>query len=284
MKPYKVYDCFCYFNEDMLLELRLKTLWDVVDVFVLVEATHQHSGHAKPLNFQSDRFKAYSSKLRYLVSTECPGGRTDPWANERAQRNAISKGLHDAQPEDRIIISDLDEIPTPTAISRYNPRKLRGDFQQQYLSYYLNNRLIEPARERIWHGSKITLYRHFATFFEGRAQSVRSFKSKGLLRSLKRTWFRTFNTHEIPDGGWHFTWVMTTQGIVEKMQATTHQENNREEWRDPQYIEKTIAEGRDLVRPDRRYMAMPIDESFPDILRTDLQNYSRFILPFHQDE
>lgn len=279
MKVSKTYDCFCYFNEDMLLELRLKTLWNAVDVFVIVEASHQHSGLPKPLNFKPDQFRAYESKIRYLVATDCPGGTDDPWANERAQRNAIAKGLHDAQPDDRVIISDLDEIPNPKALEHYDPTKLRGDFQQQYFSYYLNNRLVDPPHERVWHGSKITLFKYFTSFYGGSANAVRSYKSSGLLRSLKRTWFRLFDTHEIKDGGWHFTWVMTVDGIVEKMNATAHQENNKAEWRTRDYIESTIAAGRDLVRKDRGYRVISIDDTFPEVLRADMTTYASFILP-----
>lgn len=278
LKPQKTYDCFCYFNEDMLLELRLKTLWDVVDVFVIVEASYQHSGLEKPLNFSKERFIKYMSKIRYFVATDCPGGRGDPWANERAQRDEIIKGLHDAHPEDRIVISDLDEIPYPDAFERYDPRKKRGDFRQQYFSYYFNNRLVEPKGEQVWHGSKITLFRYFVDFFDGSATAVRSYKSKGPLRSLKRTWFRLRHTQRIDQGGWHFTWIMSVDGIVEKMNATAHQENNRPAWRTEEYISNTIAAGRDLVRESRRYSIMEIDDSFPRELQTNRRAYTGFIL------
>jgi beta-1,4-mannosyl-glycoprotein beta-1,4-N-acetylglucosaminyltransferase len=213
---------------------------------------------------------------------DCPGGMGDPWLNENHQRNAIAKALLDANPKDIIIISDLDEIPRPESIQHYDPRYLRGDFEQQYYSYYFNNLLVEPSRDVVWMGSKITLKKHFDTFFNGKANAVRSYKSNGLLRSLKRSWFKSIHTHKIPDGGWHFTWVLSYSDILKKMDAMAHRENDRQEWRTPAHILGAIHEGRDIVRADRRYKLVDIDDSFPLPLRAitnDYQDYLRLPTP-----
>lgn len=261
----------------MLLELRLRTLWNHVDYFVIVEATYTQSGHAKPLNFSPKRFEPYLGKIRYLVSRDCPGGITNPWLNENHQRNEMARGLMDAGPHDKIIVSDLDEIPKPESIECYNPKFLRGDFQQKYYSYFLNNLLVAPPREKIWRGSKITLKKHLDTFFGGKANSVRSYKSYGLLRSLKRSWFRIFKTQQITDGGWHFTWVMSHPSILEKMEAMAHRENDREEFRSASHIENTISRGLDIIRPDRRYKVVDIDSTFPEPLQTNTVAYREFL-------
>lgn len=273
----KVYDCFCYFNEDLLLELRLKTLWEVVDFFVIVEATYTQSGLQKPLNYSLEQFRPYAEKIRYLVSKECPGGTTDYWANENHQRNEIGRGLWDATPEDLIIVSDLDEIPNPQSIRNYDPQYIRGDFQQKYFSYYFNNQLIYPAKDRVWKGTKITTYKNFVIFFEEKANNVRSFKSKGIFRSLKRTFFRLFQAQKINNGGWHFTWIMSIDGILGKMDAMAHQENNRPELRDPRYIQRTIQAGRDIVAPLRRYSTVPLDTTFPYPLLEGSKRFGAFI-------
>lgn len=277
MKKERIYDCFCYFNEDMLLELRLKTLWDVVDIFVIVEASYTQSGHPKPLNFSQARFEPYLTKIRYVTSTDCPGGTENPWLNENHQRNEISRGLLDASPLDRIIVSDLDEIPKPESIQSYDPLYLRGDFQQRYYSYFLNNLLVEPIRDVVWRGSKITLKKHLDDFYGGKVNSVRSYKSTGLLRSLKRTWFRWFQTQKISDGGWHFTWVMPHADILKKMDAMAHRENDRQEWRKAAYIQSTINGGRDIVRPDRRYEVVGLDGSFPLPLQSNVNDYKDYL-------
>ena len=47
----KIYDGFTFFNELELLELRLKSFWDIVDCFVIVEADKTHANIFKPFNF-----------------------------------------------------------------------------------------------------------------------------------------------------------------------------------------------------------------------------------------
>lgn len=274
----KVYDCFCYFNEDLLLELRLKTLCEVVDYFVIVESAYTHSGLSKPLNFSIEKFKPYAGKIRYLISDECPGGTVDLWANENHQRNEIIRGLFDAKPDDLIIVSDLDEIPNPKSIHEYNPYYKRGDFQQKYFSYYFNNQLIFPSKDKVWIGSKITTHKNFLDFFGSKANSVRSYKSKGVFRSLKRFIFKLLKVQKIRNGGWHFTWIMPIEGILEKMNATAHQENNRPEFRNPAYICNAIQTGKDVAVPYRRFRIVPISTDFPKpLLEKDNSQFNVFI-------
>lgn len=260
-----------------MLALRLETLWESVDCFVIVEATYTQTGQPKSLNFKPERFERYLTKIRYIVAENPPGGTVDFWANENAQRNEISRGLTDAEDGDWVLISDLDEIPNPDVLRLYNPKYLRGDFQQKYYSYYFNNLLVKPDRDRVWLGTKITTAGHLRKFYGNRPNSVRSWKSFGLLRSLKRSWFRKFHVQRIENGGWHFTWVLDAEDILTKMSVMAHQENNRPEWRELGYIEATVAAGRDLVRQDRRYEIVPIDACFPTPLRTQKDVFKNFI-------
>jgi beta-1,4-mannosyl-glycoprotein beta-1,4-N-acetylglucosaminyltransferase len=282
MKPKlpRVFDTFCYFNEDLILKLRLDTLWDVVDYFVLVEARYTQTGQPKELNFDPKKFSKYLSKIRYVVAENPPGGTVDFWANENAQRNEIFRGLYGAQDSDLILVSDVDEIPDPQKIRNYDPRYKRGDFLQVYLSYYFNNLLYSPHREKIWLGSKITSYGHFRTFFGEKANSVRSWKSTGPLRWFKRRFFRSFQVQKIPSGGWHFTWILSSSDIQKKMSVMAHQENNKPNLRDPKYIASQIKGGRDIVRRDRRYRVVKIDERFPAPLRRYPEEFSLFILDY----
>ena len=103
MRP-KIYDCFCYCNEDMLLELRFETLWDYVDYFVISEAVYTQVGNPKPLNFDINKFSKYQEKIRYLVVDRFPEGPMDFWKNENYQRNYLVNGLYDAQDQDWISV------------------------------------------------------------------------------------------------------------------------------------------------------------------------------------
>ncbi|MCA3148156.1 MAG: beta-1,4-mannosyl-glycoprotein beta-1,4-N-acetylglucosaminyltransferase, partial [Burkholderiales bacterium] len=73
----RIYDCFCFFNEDLLLELRLDTLWDVVGVFVISEACFTHAGNQRETHFKPERFAKYLSKIRYLKLEQKPAGEND---------------------------------------------------------------------------------------------------------------------------------------------------------------------------------------------------------------
>ena len=58
----KIYDCFTYFNEDLILDLRFNILDKYVDYFVIVEANKTHSNEEKKKNFQIEKFKKYKKK------------------------------------------------------------------------------------------------------------------------------------------------------------------------------------------------------------------------------
>ena len=280
-KP-KVYDCFCFFNEEMLLQLRMDTLWDYVDYFVISEATYTHKGLSRKTVFDINKFEKYRSKIRYQRLEMRPSGENDFWKNENFIRNNITTGLFDSEPEDLILISDLDEIPKPSTINLYNPRFLRGDFIQNYYSYYLNNMWVKDASTRHaagvnWKGSKITTIDHFNTFFRANASSVRSYKSNGPLRSLKRSWFNMWRVQNIPDGGWHFTWVLTLEDIIKKMDSTAHTFDDPR-FKDKKYLEEIIKSNKDFQDPEKCYVALEIDDSFPDPLRRDPEKYRKFLM------
>ncbi len=258
MRP-KIYDCFCYCNEDMLLELRLETLWDYVDYFVISEAVYTQVGNPKPLNFDVNRFSKYQEKIRYLVVDHYPPGPVSFWKNENYQRNYLVYGLYDARDNDWILVSDLDEIPRPESIAHYNPQRYkRADFQQRAYVYRLNNlSILEDGRPNFWPGSKITTYHYFKNFFKN-ASAVRSFKSSGIWRGFKKTWFKYFDVQIITEGGWHFTWMLTFEKLIFKMENIAEQDGNRPEFKNPDYINAQIEAGLDIVNPVSRYMAQDV--------------------------
>ena len=63
----KIIDCFNYFDEDKILELRLNILNNYVDQFVIVEAKEDHQGNKKKLNFNINNYKKFAKKIKYLV-------------------------------------------------------------------------------------------------------------------------------------------------------------------------------------------------------------------------
>ena len=116
-----IYDCFSYFNEDTILDIRLNTLNEYVDKFVIVEATRDHAGRSKKLNFNINHFRKFKKKIIYIVVNDVPKiaksikkGWHPNHARDQFQRNCISRGLLNASDNDLILISDLDEIPNLT--------------------------------------------------------------------------------------------------------------------------------------------------------------------------
>ena len=266
----------------MLLQLRMDTLWDYVDYFVISEATYTHKGLPRKTIFETDKFEKYKSKIRYQRLETRPPGENEFWKNENFIRNNITTGLFDSNPNDLILISDLDEIPKPSKISLYDPRFLRGDFLQNYYSYYLNNLWVKNGNTTrpsgiIWKGSKITTIHHFNTFFRANASSVRSYKSNGALRSLKRTWFNRRRVQDIQDGGWHFTWVLTLEDIIKKMDSTAHTFDDPR-FKDIVFLDKTIKSNRDFQDPKKGYIALAVDDSFPEPMRRHPEKYDKFLM------
>ena len=121
-----IFDCFTFFNELDLLEIRLHTLKDVVDKFVIAEATRTHTGKPKELVFDKNRsrFAEFKDKIVHVVVDNLlPEEEVSkdsynlPWINENRQRNALIKGLSNVDDGDVIIVSDVDEIPRPERIA-----------------------------------------------------------------------------------------------------------------------------------------------------------------------
>jgi beta-1,4-mannosyl-glycoprotein beta-1,4-N-acetylglucosaminyltransferase len=117
-----LYDCFTFFNELELLKIRFEEIYDVVDHFVVVEATQTFSGNPKSLYFAEnvDQFEKYKDKIIHVVVNDFPlptsDVANDRWVREEFQRNAILRGLVGCNNEDIILISDLDEIPNQRSI------------------------------------------------------------------------------------------------------------------------------------------------------------------------
>lgn len=101
-----VYDCFVFFNELELLELRLEELSDVVDRFVLVEGTKTFRGKKKPLYFEDnkERYSKFLNRIIHIRVDDFPES-TNPWELEYHQRNMIAKGLSNCKSDDNLLLS-----------------------------------------------------------------------------------------------------------------------------------------------------------------------------------
>lgn len=221
-KP-KIYDCFLFYNELDLLELRLNELNDVVDKFVLVESDTTFTGIPKRYyyNENKDRFKKFEDKIVHLMVTGSPVTGS-PWDAETYQRNSIYDGLKTCTPQDVVMISDVDEIPNVEAIRGYEGSKGVSLLQQRTSFYYLN-----CVSNFFWWNAKIGLWQDVQkeTASEIRANNVRPV---------------------IENGGWHFTCLGGEDAILNKLNAFSHQELNTDHFRDRQSLARKIKNGWDM--------------------------------------
>ena len=228
-----IYDCFMYYDEDLLLDLRLNALDKYVKKFVISEATYTHNGSKKKLNFDIQKYNKFKDKIEYIVVDQQPPNIVETKKNDTAkileeklilngmardyfQRENLQKGLKNLDADDLIIVSDLDEIPNLENLDQNNIGNNIIIFQQK-MFYYKFNLLYE---EFIWAGSKAVKYRNFIS-----PQWLRNIKSKKYPFWRLDTFFsnkKYSNLLYINDGGWHFTCIRTAEDLEKKLLNFAH--------------------------------------------------------------
>lgn len=277
-----IFDCFIFFNELDLLDIRLNVLDPVVDKFVLVEATHTHQGKLKPLYYSDnhERFKAFKDKIIHVVVDDVPTpsifGWLKPstargsWEMEIYQRNAIARGLKGCKPGDTVIISDLDEVPNPKKITTFHNRPGIKVFHQKNFYYYLN--CVSLSEE--WYGSVMGYYRDLNS-----PQGFRSVSKEMHARGkkiLENPLFRLSRAIKNPllmkevtlvnDGGWHFGYLGSADHVIAKIEAFAHDEYNTNEFKNKEALQQKIKAGKDLFGRGLDYKFIELDDSFPDYI------------------
>ena len=264
-----IYDCFTFFNEFKVLELRLAELYDVVDRFVLVEADRTFQGQPKPYHFEENkhRFHKYLDKIEHVKITIDDGHIAarasqigENWAREEFQRNSIATGIVKARKSDLIIVSDVDEIidarALETIVARRHPNEI--SVLEMPLFYFCVNRVSRDRNRRIpifrWFGPRIISYEYFTT--AERLRKVRAYASPrthgtllGPLHTIIRNAAAVGFTNRVriyTDSGWHFTSMGDWENFRAKVDSYSHPENK--EWPfygDELEFRKFIAEGSD---------------------------------------
>ena len=281
-----VYDCFCFFNELDLLEIRLNTLDKVVDRFILVESLLTHSGHPKPLYYANNkhRFSKFNHRIIHIIVNDFPEAQNITynkmaWIRENWQRNAIFRGIpKTAKDEDYIIISDLDEIPSPEAIKIALSHNKVTRLNLKMFYYFLNYKNFTYPT---WNLGPQVLPLHIVRYTSTLPKLPETdFIIKELNKAITPTVIRFMQSElVIKNAGWHFSYCGGIKAIQAKIKAIAHTENDTEEILNPNNIQKRIYSGKLHFNRNDKFYAIHINDSFPQYIRDNLQKFNHLIFP-----
>lgn len=253
-----IYDCFMFFNELDILEVRLNELYDVVDKFILVEADKTFTNQDKPLWFNENkaRFSEYADKIEHIVINSYPEF-DSPWTFENYQRDVIIKTLKDrCNDDDVVIISDLDEIPRADLINKYKDTEGIKVFEQKLYTFYFN---YLNATEPDWK----------------RGTRLLKFKDIG---DKTLTDIRMSEGEHIINAGWHFTYLGGFETVKYKIKSFAHQEYNNEYYMNDKRLMRLIMDGMDIFERGYKYKIVDIDNSFPKYVVKNKKKFEHLIL------
>jgi len=293
-----IYDCFMYFDEDLLLDLRLNSLDKFVKKFVITEATYTHNGNKKKLNFDINKFKKFKDKIIYLIVDEHPKNIINLSENDTKaqrgeklilngmardyfQRENLSRGIKESDDNDLILISDLDEIPNLSEIDQSKVRDNIVIFEQK-MFYYKLNLFYE---DYTWLGTKAVRKKNFIS-----PQWLRNIKGKKyskwridvLFSKLKYS-----NLYFVKNGGWHFTCLRTAEELEKKLLNFAHHYEYEESGLNIEDLKKLIDEKRvmydhNIDQRGYKWSGKSILKNFeikylPEYIKENLNKYSDWL-------
>jgi beta-1,4-mannosyl-glycoprotein beta-1,4-N-acetylglucosaminyltransferase len=281
----KIYDCFNFFNELDILELRLNILNDYVDYFVIVESDVSHSGEKKQFNFEinKSRYNKFIDKIIYYKITDTPNDflnlndtedvelnkinefiikqtnrfnrkTQQDYGRDFFQKESVRRPLINCNDDDIILFSDLDEIPNPEIINELNGYDLDHkilSLRQNTYYYYLN-----VFKQSDWYGTKILKYKNLKDL------------------SLNEVRGDVTLSDKIDNGGWHFSF-MGGKKMVEK-KLTSYSAKDLSSKRVLESIEYNIENNIDPFFRGK-LETVEIDNTFPEYLRNNINSFNHLI-------
>ena len=294
----RIFDCFMYFDEEIVLDTRLNYLDQYVDYFVIIESCFTHRGEKRKLKFDIKKFEKFKDKIIYKIFDKVPekiyqihesekentkSGKyiINALLRENGQRNHISEGIKDAEDEDIILVSDVDEIPN---LSNINIREVKEKiilFKQDMFYYKFNLKL--PKIE--WTGTKACKKKDFVN-----AQWLRNIKDRKYPFYRLDTFFsknKYISVRIVNNGGWHFSNIKSAEEIEHKLKSYLH---HREFDLDPLDTEgiKKIMENKQAIydlRVDKTVNKIGTGDklekydmdNLPDVIKLNLNKYSKWL-------
>jgi beta-1,4-mannosyl-glycoprotein beta-1,4-N-acetylglucosaminyltransferase len=258
----RIYDCFTFFKEFEILDMRLHELNGIIDRFVLVEATKTFTNKPKRLFFAENEkaFSKFADKIIHVIVEDSPAD-GDAWAREEFQRNAIAKGLSSLPDDALILISDADEVPKAEVVKTFltpgvptTPICLRQHF------YYYSFRWRKSFD---WPGTVVV------SAAQLKASSPQKFRDQ------------RFDMPALPDAGWHCSYFGDTDSIIEKIESFSHEEYNAPAYKDPNTLTSVIQQGKDLFfRGEREDMVeVTSRDGLPEYVVNNCQRFIHLLPP-----
>lgn len=277
----RVYDTFIFYNELDLLEIRLRELYDHVDIFVLVESNLTLTNHPKPYIFEEnqERFRPWIDKIRHIKY--CSRANDHFWTNADDQRDAVIEGLYDANDNDIIMYSDVDEIVRPSSVDyiRTQSQTTIFGFHMPLCNFKFNyvRSAPVPGPFDVWSmAARASWIRQFGV------QALRNQRSSLYDLPLAFEYLGKTGTIDssqvqtLKHGGWHFSYLGDNEWLADKARNTVHQEENTPELHNNLDFEKSIAERKSWNRHDEfRYEVVDMTDYFPK----SCLDYPKWILP-----
>ena len=237
----RIIDCFIFYNELDMLNMRLHELNDTVDLFILIESTHTFSLEQKPLYYQENKhlFNKFNHKIKSFVIDDLLKLKKNNWQREEYSRDYIKTALSKLNilKDDIILISDVDEIPNPQIFEEIKFRLIKNRVSklvlcQRFFYYNFNCENKEKNRNQKSRNTIAILYNNLLN------------TSPQTLRGRRGTFKRVLN------GGWHCSYFGGVDKIVDKIKQFSHQEYNNNTYLNLDKISDHIRNHTDLFNRD----------------------------------
>ena len=271
----KIYDCITFFQSNLLFELRFHTLKNIVDHFVVCEATKTHMGQPKKINFDYKKWKKYGDKIIFIKVKDLPNikikGKKD-YQLLRIQMEKLFLGIKNASKEDLIIFSDEDEIPNPKKIKYFNSKEYKyGIFMQNMYNYKINLLNVTEGNGN-WPGPRICKKKNLKSFFK-----LRLLKIKNISEPFWK-FYKERNIQLINNGGWHFTYLMSPALISYKIKNSAHSELNKLEYYNINKIKQKIKSLKDIFDRNIFFKKVKINNSYPKYILDNKKKFKKWIV------
>jgi len=284
----KIFDCFMFYDEELLLDIRMNILDKLVDYFVIVESKFFHNGKERELKFDINKYSKFKKKIIYIIQDKQPQGIKlieplddegtksfkmiyNAHLREHYQRNLIENGLNNSEEDDIILISDVDEIPNLENVNITNIKNKLILFEQDIFYYKLNRSLPNLK----WYGTKACKKRYLKS-----PQWLREIKNKDYSFIRIDTFFsklKYIDKYYVRDGGWHFSNLKNSKDIETKLKSYLHH-------RDYEVEELGIEKIKKLIEENKTIYNMYVDKAsqkYDDKSRKNLEKFEINKLPLY---